>query len=169
MNRAAFNSLGVKLPVSHRLIKYIGNDFIGGRAYRGGVAVDGGDVAVGLVIVKVLEYLLEALLVVLGIGKPDFDLNGKPIGTRLLYAVDLLHRGGRKVISHDITLELQVAIARHLPEVGVALKIVLQVLGEALGKKGWPGRRVVLNGGNRNGPYRGVDVGSVEGIHTATA
>ena len=169
MNPASFNSLAVKLPVGHRLIKYIGNDFIGGRAHCRWVAVDGGNVAVGLVVVKVLEYLLEALLVVLGIGKPDFDLNSEPIGTRLLYAIDLLHRGGRKVVGHDITLKLQVAIARHLLKVGVALKVVLQVLGETLGEKGRPGRRVVLNGGNRNGPYRGVDVGSVEGVHAAAA
>ena len=67
------------LPVSYRLIKNVGNYFIRGGPHGGGVIVDGRDVAVGRVVIKILEYLLEALLVVPGVGKADFDLNGEAV------------------------------------------------------------------------------------------
>ena len=150
------------LPVGHRLIENIRNNFVRGGAHGAGVAVYRGDVSGTCIIIKILKYLLEALLIVLPVGKANLDLDGKAVRAGLRYAVDLLDGGWGKVIGHDITIELQVAIARHQFQIGIALEIIFQVLRKALGEESRPLRRVVQNGRNRDGAHGRVNVGAIE-------
>ena len=104
-----------------------------------------------------------------GIGEADFDLDGEAVRAGLRHAVDLLNGGRRKIVGYDVAVKLQVAVAGHELQVGVALEIILQIFREALRQKGRPRGRVVLNGGNGNGSHRRVNVGAVERVHAAAA